>query len=533
MLPHESAWLSEAWTQTEQLNFNQALATLTREPACSGYSAKLKARMLQVRILLRMGDHLKAQKTLATIDTTALLKRESIRLDGLRAFFYQCTGDVKSFYQAVEKFADADISIDTEYTLLKADALLTEGSIEAARECLEKRINGTQTPESLYKLYNNLAQCDDRFGLREQKLTHLRQAWREWKKRPEPNAIEYLIHNLAIEMVRNSELKNAKELLNEVLSLINQSQPEQILMWHNVVIDTAREAQSVELLKVAYATFEEHFPHWNCTAAQKLTVKITRLRMYFNDGLQSDTKDFVAQIGEIFDELYLLSASEQLSALKEISHNITQVILTNKGQRSVIAELNGLLDRCDSIAIALSDTVKAQLETLPPALVNQRIHWLGLQHYLEKIRIRQSTASFPKQALESLFKCQKESAELHQSKRIHRVAIHAWMIICDEYVAYLDQFFSHKPSWAIDLKEQHQDTAISALYAAEEILNERRVSGGFEEVMVGVAYFYLKLFDDKAAAQYWMSQFDEGNWSLQHYAQWFRDMYSWVKSVTG
>lgn len=530
LLPHEAAWLKKARSQAQQLNFNAALATLSNVPVFSGYKAKIQAKMLQVRTLLNAGNHLEAQRVLAAIDTSALTADESIQFESLRAFFYQTTGDIKSFIQIAGDFSDKDIRSNAECALLKAEALLLDERVVAARECLEAKIDVTQEPSDLFMLYNNLARCDEMSGHRKQKLTHLRRAWHEWKKSPEPAALEYLIHNLAIETVRDGDLQKANGIVQEAFLLIDQSQPDQVLMWHNVSVEVAREANDQELLKTAYKAFDDLCPSLSFTAAQRLTLQITRLRMDFNDGLEEDFQNFPAKIHRLLDDLSLLTHSDQLTALKEIGHNVEQIASARRHPTSLMRELDHLLVRCDSMALERADTVEAQLETLPPALINQRQHWLGLQHYLEKIRIRDAS-TFPDRALENLFKCQKESAELHQNKGVDHAAIHAWIVICDEYVGYMEQFFRYRRQWATELKRQHEKTAICALIEAEQLLEKREVTHGLEDAMIGVAEFALKLSNDKESARYWVELFDERGNSLNHYAHWFRKKYHWVKSA--
>lgn len=529
LLPQETAWLKKARTQAQQLNFNSALATLSSASPLSGYSVKIQAKMLEVRILLNAGNHLKAQQVLTEIDTSALTAEELTQFTSLRAFFYQTTGDLKSFIQIARNFSDKDIISSVECTLLKAEALLLDEQLLAARETLETRINITQKPSDLFKLYNNLARCDEISGYKRQKLIHLRRAWHEWKKSPEPAALEYLIHNLAVETIRDGNLKNANNIVQDAFLLIDQSQPDQFLMWHNVAIEIAREANNRELLKSAYKAFDKLCPSLSFTAAQRLTLQITRLRMNFNDGLEEDTQKFPAKIHLLLDNFSLLSTSDQLISLKEIGHNVEQFAMTRQHSRTLMIDLEQLRARCNSMVLERADMVEAQLETLTPALINQRQHWFGLQHHLEKISI-QEASTFPKRALENLFKYQKESAELHQNKGIDHAAIHAWMVICDEYLAYMEHFFHYRRQWITEFKKQHEKIAIYALTEAEKLLKKREITHGLEDTMIGVAEFSLKLKKDKESAHYWIERFDERVHSLNHYAYWFREKYRWVKA---
>jgi len=527
LLPHESAWLRRAQKHAQQLNFDAALATLSRKPVLSGYTAEIQARMIEVRTLLHAGNHLKAQQVSAGIDTSAFTQEEKVKLRTLRAFFYQKTGDLRAFIKIARSFDDENIRRHTECALLKSEALLLDERLADAQECLEARIGGTQNASELFKLYNNLARGEEIAGRRKQKLAYLRKAWHEWKQAPEPAALEYLAHNLAIETARDGGLEEASAIVQDALQRIDRSQPDQVLMWHNLSVEVARQAGDLRQLKVAHSKFNELSVSLDHTAAQRLTLKITRLRMDFNDGLAGDFQKFPEKINALLDDIDQLAPSDQLSALKEIGHNIEQVTYVNQHSPWLMQKIKNSLARNDKMALERAHQVNAQLETLPPSLVNQRQHWLSLQHYVEKIRIRKESA-FPGLALENLFKSQKEIAELHLDRGLAHTAIRAWIVLCGEYVAYTEQFPS---PWSFELRRRYEQTAIDALKKTKLLLEQQKITHGLEDAMIGVAEFALKLNNDKETARYWVGQFDKNGNSLNHYAHWFREKYHWVKSA--
>lgn len=483
--------------------------------------------MLKIHTLLNTGNHLEAQKLLATIESSAFTQKEKTQWRCLNAYFYQQIGAIREFVKTTQALDENDVRNNTECALMKAQALQEQEKLVEAQECLEARIELETESSALFKLYNNLATGEAIAGRRKQKVIWLERAWHEWRHAPEPEALEYLAHNLAIERVRDNDLSAAKAIIQEAFECIDKTKPEQVLMWQNLFIEVAREAGDKALLQQAYDEHDNLNASLHHTPSQKFALAVTRLRMDFNDGLVNDFSDFPFKINTLLDHIALLNKAEQLMAIKEIGHNVEQIMAARHNSQRPIEEYIQVLSRCDNMALQRADMVTAQLQTLPPSLVNQRQHWLSLLHHVEKIRIRKANI-FPSDALENLFIHQRESAELHQEKGAIHNALHAWLVICDEYLAYTEQF---PVPWALELQQRYEDLAITALTEAKQLLEQKKIKLGLEDAMIGVAESAMKLCNDQETARYWLQQFDEAGTSLNHYACWFREKYSWIKSA--
>ena len=226
-------------------------------------------------------------------------------------------------------------------------------------------------------------------------------------------------------------------------------------------------------------------------------------------------------------DIHILSEEEQIPAIVEITHNLEQVLARIGSNHKQISSFLKILVLCDEMLLERETIITKQLQALPPTLVNQRQFWLELQHHLQKILIRKAK-SFPANAINNLFQNQQESAQLHQEKNVGHHALRAWIVLCDEYTAYMQQF---PLPWKEKLCQQYESFAIQALEQAEILLKQQKNTIGLEEYMLGIAEFSLLLLNDKDKARYWLLRFDASGTNLNHKAAWFREKHGWVSAI--
>lgn len=530
LFPHETKWLRKAERYARAQDVEMALNVLSQSKRLIGYTARMEAELMRVRLLLTAGKEDDAKQKLFRIDTAAMTDKESSEYQSVLAIFYQQSGDIKAFLDVVAAWDKASILESTDRTLLKGQALQEEGDLVAAREYLEARIERVTSSESLWSLYNNLALISGLAGRAQQQLQYLETAWQHWRKAPHPESMYNLAHNLAIHKVRHGQHDQAREVVAEAYTQIDLNSAGQVLAWSNLSVEIARELGDKQWLAQTRTDLEAHCAALALTASEKISLAVTRLRMDFNDGLGMDLETYPTRLGDLLDSVPLLEEAEQLSALREITHNVEQVLSQHASEQQASSNLiHALLDihkRCDHMVLERAGFITRQLEALPPRLVNMRQHWLSQQHHLYKVQIR-SSISCSDQAIHRLMENQRESAELYQEKGGTAAAMQAWTVFCDEYVAYMQQLPVDMKIW---LHKRYHAQAIQARAQLESLMLSRKHTAGLEEYMIALAFFSLVLNKDLNSARCWIDRFNQSGVSINHYAQWLRKQYEWVSS---
>ncbi|SFC91902.1 hypothetical protein SAMN05660831_00080 [Thiohalospira halophila DSM 15071] len=528
--PHEKKWIEKARSRYHAMDYYSAVGVLRAKPRLMGYKAQFDSQSLNVRALLRAGEHLNAREEINAIKEDGLLRDEKDHLTVLRAEYYLTVGDFVLFNKEVEQWPEREITQSTEKTILKGVSLRESEKLSEAREILEQRISRESSPAFLSKLYNDLSNTEGLAGRPGNQKYHLQAAWIFWCRDPDLALIPVLPHNYAISLVKNGDLEKAETLVNEVWKVINKGEKAQVLAWHNFAVEVGREAGRKTWIQSAYNEFEEASKELTFSKSEKVTLRVTTLRMEFNDDILEDFNEYPERVRAIAHEIKVLSGPEQVSALIEVTQVLQQILGQRCANTRVERELIELLACCEKLLLERESIVDSQLTNLPPELVNKKQKWLSYRHEIEKIRIDKST-EFPELSFKRLFQGQRERAELYYEKGSHREALDAWVIICDEYVSYKMQV---PEQWGKRLTEQHEELALYALERAEEILHKKTVMAGVEEKIIGLAEFQIKLRGDYQAAEEWLGRFDATEHSLNHSAKWLREKYKKISAqVTG
>ncbi|WP_200256859.1 tetratricopeptide repeat protein [Halorhodospira neutriphila] len=524
--PNEKIWLERANDLSAAGSFERALAHLSQPPLVYGYTAQVQAEFYKVSIYLASGRQHKAQKHLCAINTAALLLTERDKFETLFAYFYLQTGDFSNFLSAISDWSDSDIKEDSQKVILKSLALQEQGCFEKARGYLRQRIDRTQDPDQLWRLYNNLANLEEILGRNAHQRDHLEAAWHYWCVKPVPLGISQVAHNLAIRYVREGNIKRAHEVTSGVFQRIDSENLQQILKWYNLCVEVARESGDRARLSNLHFDFEDRAARLKLTPPERIMLGVTGLRMWLNDGVPLSTNDFVERIEELLGEIDRLAFEDQIPALAEIAHVIQQIWKRFLDFKEGVSVLTPLLNRCDAMFIDREGMIDAHLQTLSPSLVFERRRWLKYRNHSYKIRICQSE-DYPDHALKGIFKNLRESAELCEEHQVTVQGMHDWLTICDEFVAYHTQI---PAEWKTRLEQEYRNLAEHALDKAEALLEARPHPYGVEEIMLGVADFALQLHEDTTRARYWLRFFKSTNVSAWQYAEWLRERYQAIES---
>jgi len=255
---------------------------------------------------------------------------------------------------------------------------------------------------------------------------------------------------------------------------------------------------------------------------QRIALRVSNLRMIRND--HQPVSDYLENIKILAHDVKSLSNVEQISALFEIIHDLEYEMkdsLTGKS-RTDIDLLNDFYRTIVQRLFAFHDIIDNELQDIPPVLPAVREKWMRHRHALLKLEI-----GFPGgisgDKFKRMFDNLEEMARLWRDKLFEYGEVEAYMMICDEFVAYsqgLNGRF-HK-----DFKHR----AVNAYQKAEKVLLKRLDRPEVQSQMIGMAFFSLKLGLDKKVVSFWFSNVSRKGIQLRHYAHWLRTQYQEVQN---
>lgn len=535
LLPHERARLERATTALYAAQPDCAISTLQKNMRFTGVHYQLKRSVLLGRSYCHQGEFIKAHEALSAPDSQQLLPDERLCLQTAWAQLFLDAGNPAEARRRLADISDQECTANLNCQLLKAELELQDERFPQARALLESALDRCKESAERVLLHNNMARLE---GLQERKdaqLRHLQAARMEFTKAPRADLTDIVHHNLAIALVRNGQPGEAKKVLGEALAAGDSSNLTHVIAVLNNHLHTAREAGDAGWIRNIYAEFVRQLDCLKTpTPREQLALDISELRMARNDAIPRTTKDYPALIKRLLDSLTILSpaipTSERVAGLVELRHDLKREIeirLQRTGEAP--EQLFTLLQRAAKQLLEDTATIEMHLSNLSPKLIGPLIIWHRYRTDADKARIELAGSPATVQlAFKSLFDHLYEKAEWLTEQGTVPQSIEAWLIICDELVSYHDQLSPNaQPSWREQYSELAQHALDQATIQMESLMHRRQQA----DQLIGLAYFNLRLRDDKASAAQWMSIVNTYTPSLNHYALWLREHYAYVCRV--
>lgn len=212
-------------------------------------------------------------------------------------------------------------------------------------------------------------------------------------------------------------------------------------------LHTAREAGDADWIRNIYAEFDSQLARLKTrTPREQLALDITRLRMMRNDAIPHTTDNYPELIEHLLNRLATslpaIPVRERIAGLVELRHDLKREIETLIQQTgSVPEQLINLMRRAAQDLLEHSATIETHLSNLSPKLIGPLMLWHRYRTDADKARIELAEGSTNIQAaFTRLFDHLREKAEWLAEQGTAQQTIEAWLIICDELVAYHDQW---------------------------------------------------------------------------------------------
>lgn len=535
LLPHERARLNEAKTALYAAQPERAISRLQKNLRFSGAHYQVKRAALLAQAYSWQGEFINAHEALSERGTQHLLPDERLCLQCAWAQLFLDADNPAEAQRRLAAIPGQECTENLGCLLLKAELALLNEHFLPARTLLETGLDRCKAPAERVFLHNNLARLEALLGRKDTQLRQLQAARMAFNNAPRADLTDIVHHNLAIALVRDGQPEEAKQVLREALAAGDTAELSHVIAVLNNHLHAAREAGDAGWIRNIYAEFDRQLGRLKTrTPREQLALDITRLRMVRNDGIPRTTDNYPELIehllGRLAKPLPAIPESDRVAGLVELRHDLNREIETVFSQAgSVPEQLAKLMQRAAKQLLAHNTTIETYLSTLSPKLIGPLMLWHRYRTDADKAQIELAEGPDATQAaFTRLFNHLCEKAEWLAEQGTPQQVIEAWLIICDELLAYHDQLPPNaQPSW----RKQYSGLAQHALNQATKHMESIKHHYQQIEQLIGLAYFNLKLRNDRAAAARWMNIVNTYTPSLEHYATWLREHYQYVCGV--
>lgn len=534
LLPHEQGRLDQARKALHATSPAQAINAL-QEARWVGTHYQVKRVALLARAYCQQDDYSTAHQVLNALADKPLLPDEQLCLNIAWAQLFNAADNPAEARRRLAGIADQQCLEHLDCLLLKADLALQHEDYQQARALLDAGLDRYQQPSERVLLHNNLARTEGLRGHTDIQLRHLKAALVEFKRAPRADLTDIVHHNLAIALVKNGQPSQAKEVLRNAQAASTDNGLAGMITLLNNQLLVAREAGDSHWIQQVHAEFDRQSSLIETASpGEQLALTLSRLSMMRNDAINRDSSSYPDLVKELLDKLSTSSPSitvaKRIAGLVVLRNDIQQELATHSKQANQETEqLIALLKTATQQLQRHSATIDTYLTNLSPKLFGPLLLWHRYRTDADKARIQLANdPSSLQHAFTTLFNHLREKAEWLSEQGTAQQSIEAWLIICDEIVAYHDEL---QPEVQQRWQQEYAKLALQALDQATALMNKLQHHRQHIDQLIGLAYFSLRLRNDKAAAARWMEIVHSYSPVLGHYAQWLKRYYGFVCGV--
>lgn len=532
LLPHERARLTQAETALHAAQPDRAASVLQKPLRFSGTHYRVKRAAILAQAYSQQGELNKAHEALSEFDQRHLRTDEHLSLQIAWALLYLDADNPVEAQRRLEKVPEPECEASLKCLLVKAELQLQGEHYAQARALLETGLDRCKDSAERVLLHNNLARIEGLQGRKDTQLRHLRAARTEFNNAARADLTDIVHHNLAIALVRDGQTEEAKAVLREAFAVGDPNDLPHVLSVLNNQLHAAREAGDPGWISDVYAEFDRQLKRLKPrTPREQLALDISQLRMVRNDAVPHSTEDYPGLLQRLLDNLAgsspAIPISDRVAGLVEVRHDLKQEIRTAQQQNGVdIEQLFAMLQRAATQLLEHSTAIDTYLTSLSPKMIAPLTQWHRYRTDIDKARVEQAdTPEALKTAFIRLFDHLREKAEWLTEQGTAQRAIEAWLIICDEVLAYHDELApTAQPGW----RREYGVLAVHALEQATKQMEEQKHHRQQVDQLIGLAYFSLRLRADKLTAERWINIAHSYKPAIEHYAAWLRDYHTYV-----
>lgn len=453
-----------------------------------------------------------------------LLESEKFELRLYQSQLFFRVGNYKRFLQNIDELSEEIIKYPKNeifYRLLKSFYYEIKNDFINSKNELIFITEKSNKDNLKIQAYNNIARLEEieNKSSKEAQIFY-EKAFNILKGKALPHFYPITIHNLIICYSKNKNIEKAKKILEDYYNLIDKKSSKQLLEYTNDLTHLARQIHDKKLLEESYLIANEQLPYL-LKEEEKLVLEITQLRMRCNDDIDFE-KYFLATFDKIKSNKDRFLLIEKLNITTELNHVIKQKIENS----SQIQKWSDYLFWCIDWEISLEEDIQNKLKEIEHPLCSEKIFWLNQLVRIKKallIKNGNLYQSFNINDFNEMTNIIEEIIEIWAKAENEPEYIYAIIHLTDEIYSFYDQ------TKIIQIFTDYNEKIINYLKIADNLLEKYHTNPNYAHCLISISFFSLVIKKDKILAKKWIERFDDLNISLNHYAIYLRNWYSFCK----
>lgn len=453
-----------------------------------------------------------------------LLESEKFELRLYQSQLFFRVGNYKRFLKNIDELSEEIIKYPKNeifYRLLKSFYYEIKNDFINSKNELIFITEKSNKDNLKIQAYNNIARLEEieNKSSKEAQIFY-EKAFNILKGKALPHFYPITIHNLIICYSKNKNIEKAKKILEDYYNLIDKKSSKQLLEYTNDLTHLARQIHDKKLLEESYLIANEQLPYL-LKEEEKLVLEITQLRMRCNDDIDFE-KYFLATFDKIKSNKDRFLLIEKLNITTELNHVIKQKIENS----SQIQKWSDYLFWCIDWEISLEEDIQNKLKEIEHPLCSEKIFWLNQLVRIKKallIKNGNLYQSFNINDFNEMTNIIEEIIEIWAKAENEPEYIYAIIHLTDEIYSFYDQ------TKIIQIFTDYNEKIINYLKIADNLLEKYHTNPNYAHCLISISFFSLVIKKDKILAKKWIERFDDLNISLNHYAIYLRNWYSFCK----
>jgi len=456
--------------------------------------------LMQAAVASAKNDERRSIELLDKINVDTLDPDEKTRLELLRAGYFTRLGDHKKALQIIEYLSDPSDKYSLQISLIRALSAESEGDLTRSSEILfDAKESASDRPKDAdyFAVLNNYGRIQKIKENETEALIHYRKALKLAKDLREKHLLHVAYQNVIHSFVSSHRHDEARKLISEYRSIVDFSNPDDLVEYYNFLIEFYRGANNRnKLFETLDEARERVYPL--VSRKEQIVCDISQLRMRWNGGVLAPA--FLYQIEDQYPEYANLPAVERFRCYMELHHVLQRL----KEDGRLILSQKALFDQNRENIRHLVPALEDHLDTTPEYCVFEKcqVTW-------DIIRGKKcGTDDYDR---EGVLRMLEDIKEIYLTHGNYIEAFNAGLDVCDE---------------ALGQKRYEKMWEFTQL--AMDELQKIRGHPAEASALIRIACYAYNAGRPDLAREY-LDQFERTGVQISHYADWIQGYYIGLK----